>query len=101
MTCFSPLLNLDYACFHVMVDSVGHTWGFHSEAPQDGAGAGAAGGGLPAGAVGGQAPPPGLCFGPGQDQQVNKVYYIAALCSELHTIIFIQSRQACDSQHIR
>ena len=73
MTSFSPFLNPDYACFHVMVNLVGHTWGFHSEEPQTGAGAGAAGGGLPAEALGGQAPPQGLGSAPGQDQQVNKV----------------------------
>jgi hypothetical protein len=28
MTSFSPFLNPDYACFHVMVNLVGHTWGF-------------------------------------------------------------------------
>ena len=28
MTSFSPLLNPDYAFFHVMVNLVGHTWGF-------------------------------------------------------------------------
>ena len=81
-----------------MVDSVGHTWGFHSEVPQAGAGPGAAGGGPSAGAVGGQAPPPGLGFGPGQDQQVNKVRYTAAVCSGLHTI-FLLCRAASKSQY--
>ena len=83
-----------------MVDSVGHTWGFHSEAPQTGAGAGAAGGGLPAEAVGGQAPPQGLGFAPGQDQQVNKVRYTAAVCSGLHTI-FLLCRAASKLQYTR
>jgi hypothetical protein len=53
----------------------------NSEALQAGSGAGAAGGGLPAGAGGGQAPAQGLGFAPGQDQQVNKVRYTAAVCS--------------------